>query len=128
MTNDDGPERDLLRVFASTRDGKITMEGPLLGSLFAHDPYIISDLEEVECTFEALNPSYFNRDPIVDGFIGQAVGDAFGVPVEFLSRDEVRSLDLQEMIEPSWNYILDPVAISKLEVNKALLDQKMEMC
>ena len=74
------------------------MEGPLLGSLFAHDPYIIPDLEEVECTFEDLNPSFFNRDPIVDGLIGLAVGDAFGVSVEFMSRDEVRTLDLQEMV------------------------------
>ena len=98
MTNDNGPVRDLLRVFAATKDGKITMEGPLLGSLFAHDPYIIPDLEEVECTFEDLNPSFFNRDPIVDGLIGQAVGDAFGVPVEFMSRDEVRALNLQEMV------------------------------
>ena len=98
MTNDSGTVRDLLRVFAATNDGKITMEGPLLGSLFAHDPYIISDLVEIECTFEQLNPSYFNRDPIVDGLIGQAVGDAFGVPVEFMSRDEVRKLDLRNMV------------------------------
>ena len=98
MTNDDRPERELLRVFAATTDGRITMEGPLLGSLFAHDPYIIPDLEEVECTFEMLNPSYFNRDPVVDGLIGQAVGDAFGVPVEFMSRDEVRKLDIQDMV------------------------------
>ena len=98
MTNDERPEQERLRVFAATMDGKITMEGPLLGSLFAHDPYIIPDLEKVECTFEKLNPSYFNRDPVVDGFIGQAVGDAFGVPVEFMSRDEVRKLDIQDMV------------------------------
>ena len=29
--------------------------------------------------------------------LGQAVGDAFGVPVEFLSREEVRLLDLRDM-------------------------------
>ena len=98
MTNENGAERSLLRVFAATRDGKITMEGLLLGSIFAHDPYIIPDLEEVECTFEMLNPSYFNRDPVVDGLIGQATGDAFGVPVEFMSRDEVRKLDIRDMV------------------------------
>ena len=34
----------------------------------------------------------------VNALIGQAVGDAFGVPAEFLSRVQVRSLDLREMI------------------------------
>ena len=98
MTNEDGAERILLRVFAATSDGKITMEGLSLGSIFAHDPYIIPDLEKVKCTFEELNPSYFNRDPVVDGLVGQATGDAFGVPVEFMSRDEVRKLDIQDMV------------------------------
>lgn len=37
-------------------------------------------------------------DPVTAGLIGQAVGDAFGVPVEFLSRKEVRDLDLQDMV------------------------------
>lgn len=32
-----------------------------------------------------------------NALIGQAVGDAFGVPVEFLSRAEVRVIDLREM-------------------------------
>lgn len=98
MTNQNGSTQELLRIFAATIDGTITMEGPLLGSLFAHDPYIIPDLEKVECTFEELNASYFNRDPIVDGLIGQAVGDAFGVPVEFMSRDKVRELSLHDMV------------------------------
>ena len=98
MTNDQGKTRDLLRVFAATIDGQITMEGSLLGSLLAHDPYIIPDLEEVECSFEELNSSYFDRNPVVDGLVGQAVGDAFGVPVEFLNRDEVRKIELRDMI------------------------------
>ena len=98
LTNDSGTDRELLRVFIATIDGRITMEGLLLGSIFAHNPYAISDLVEVECTFEELNSAYFNRDPIVDGLIGEAVGDAFGVPVEFMSRDEVRKLDLQDMV------------------------------
>ena len=33
-----------------------------------------------------------------DALLGQAVGDAFGVPVEFLSRKEVRKIDLKDMI------------------------------
>lgn len=32
-----------------------------------------------------------------NALIGQAVGDAFGVPVEFLSRERVRMLDLRDM-------------------------------
>ena len=32
-----------------------------------------------------------------DALVGEAVGDAFGVPVEFLSREEVRAIDLREM-------------------------------
>ena len=37
------------------------------------------------------------HDPVVGGLMGLAVGDAFGVPVEFMSREEVRRVDLQEM-------------------------------
>ena len=33
-----------------------------------------------------------------DALLGQAVGDAFGVPVEFLSRADVRLLDLHDMV------------------------------
>ena len=36
-------------------------------------------------------------DISVNALLGQAVGDAFGVPVEFLSRVRVRALDLREM-------------------------------
>lgn len=48
-------------------------------------------------TFEGLNLNRFLHDPAVDGLLGLAVGDAFGVPVEFMSRKEVRELNLQEM-------------------------------
>ena len=37
-------------------------------------------------------------DVAVNALIGQAVGDAFGVPVEFLSRAEVRGMNLRDMI------------------------------
>lgn len=52
----------------------------------------------MSCTFDELNPEYFNRNPVVDGLLGLAVGDAFGVPVEFMSREEVRKVNLQEMV------------------------------
>ena len=39
-----------------------------------------------------------NHNFIIDGLIGQAVGDAFGVPVEFLSRDEVKTICPQDML------------------------------
>ena len=33
-----------------------------------------------------------------DALLGQAVGDAFGVPVEFMYRKEVRALNLRDMV------------------------------
>lgn len=98
MTNDTLSSLELCRVFYADKNGKISLEGCLLGSIFAHDPYIIPELEEMDCTFEELSPEYFRRNAAVDGLLGLAVGDAFGVPVEFMHRDEVRSLDLQEMV------------------------------
>lgn len=41
---------------------------------------------------------YQSDDPAVGGLLGQAVGDAFGVPVEFLGRAEVRKINLQDMV------------------------------
>lgn len=38
------------------------------------------------------------QDIAVNALLGQAAGDAFGVPVEFMSREQVRRLDLREMI------------------------------
>lgn len=35
---------------------------------------------------------------VLGGLLGLAVGDAFGVPVEFLSREEVKAIDLQDMV------------------------------
>ena len=34
----------------------------------------------------------------VNALIGQAAGDAFGVPVEFLSRERARRMDVRDMI------------------------------
>lgn len=38
------------------------------------------------------------NDPVVGGLMGLAVGDAFGVPFEFLSRKKVNEIELDEMI------------------------------
>ncbi|MBR5095456.1 MAG: ADP-ribosylglycohydrolase family protein [Oscillospiraceae bacterium] len=98
MTNDTGPQLQLLRVFCADLNGKVSMEGYLLGSIFAQDPELIPDLEEVDRPFGELALDYFRRDPAVDGLLGLAVGDAFGVPYEFLSRREIALLPLGEML------------------------------
>ena len=55
-----------------------------------------------------------------NALIGQAVGDAFGVPVEFLSRERVRAIGLREMtgvdsVQPiassEWNTVRERRAI-----------------
>lgn len=61
MTNEEQTELELTRVFVTNKKWEIIMEGYLLGSIFAHDPYILQELEEVGCTFEELNPEYFDN-------------------------------------------------------------------
>ena len=39
-----------------------------------------------------------NRDIVRDGLMGLAVGDALGVPVEFLDRQTVRNINITEMV------------------------------
>lgn len=39
-----------------------------------------------------------NKDIVRDGLIGLAVGDALGVPVEFLDRETVRNINITEMV------------------------------
>ena len=51
----------------------------------------------MECAFENLSSNCSSHDLVVDGLLGLAVSDAFGVPVEFMSRAEVRNVNLQEM-------------------------------
>lgn len=98
MTNDDVESIELLRIFSANKNGKIFGEGCLFGSVIAHDPYILEDIKDVNCTYEELNPRYFDSNPVIDGLIGQSVGDAFGVPYEFMGREDVRKLDLREMV------------------------------
>ena len=97
LTNDRGPEPARYRMFEADKNGRFSMEGLLLGSIAAHDPCLVSQLEKLDCAFEEIDPDYFDQDPVVSGLIGQAVGDAFGVPVEFLDRITVRRIGLQDM-------------------------------
>jgi len=98
MTNDNGSDFEMLRVFAADKNGKMFMEGRLMGSVIAHDAELLYFLEDVNCTFEELNPRYFDAKPVTDGLLGLSVGDAFGVPFEFLSRNEVRKLCPHDML------------------------------
>ena len=61
LTNEPGEINGRLRVFAARKNGSITMKGYLLGSIAAHDPYILEELEPVNCRFEELNPEYFDQ-------------------------------------------------------------------
>lgn len=50
-----------------------------------------------------VNEYLLERNIIIDSLIGFAIGDAFGVPVEFCERDYVKSLNLTEMITGTHN-------------------------
>lgn len=58
----------------------------------------------VDYNWEILNAKYGDyikrkeSDMCLDGLIGLAVGDALGVPVEFLSRDEIRQINIKDMV------------------------------
>lgn len=97
MTNDSCEEKELLRVFTANQNGKINCEGLSLGSLFENRPDITLDLQDINCTFLELNHDFFERNLVADGLLGLAVGDAFGVPFEFLSRKEVGKFNLDEI-------------------------------
>lgn len=98
MTNDNGTALDLLAVFLADAKGKIYSEETRLSFFLVNNPNISSQLEEMNCSFEELSPSYFRTNPVIDGLIGQSIGDAIGVPVEFLSRDTVRRIGVNEML------------------------------
>lgn len=54
-------------------------------------------------TWKVEDEYLLNRNSVVNSLIGFAVGDAFGVPVEFLERDYVKSLNLDSMITGTHN-------------------------
>lgn len=51
----------------------------------------------------AVNKYLLERNIIINSLIGFAIGDAFGVPVEFCERDYVKSLNLNDMISGTHN-------------------------
>lgn len=53
--------------------------------------------------YSSVNEYLLKRNLVVDSVIGFSIGDAFGVPVEFLERDYVKSLNLKEMITGTHN-------------------------
>lgn len=61
LTNEDGEISARLRLFSADKNGNITMKGYLLGSILNHDPEIIEEMEQINCTYEELNPGYFEK-------------------------------------------------------------------
>ncbi len=62
VTNQEGTPDARTRVFAIRKDGTIPMRGAyLLGSIFAHCPYIVLEWEDLNCTYGELNPEYFQN-------------------------------------------------------------------
>ena len=53
--------------------------------------------------YVAVNEYLLDRNVILDSLLGFAIGDAFGVPVEFCDRDYVKSLNLNDMISGTHN-------------------------
>lgn len=98
LTNDTGPDMESYRIILADRSGRIYGENMSFSYMLDHDPHGLAEYEYTEGSFKELNPAYFERNTAVDGLIGQAVGDAFGVPVEFLSRKKVREVNLQDMV------------------------------
>ena len=95
MTNDSGVTPAQLRVFTACPDGKILSEGYRL----ADRPSVPGELKPADRTFADLAPGSCERtDPVTDGLLGLAVGDAFGVPLEFLPRSTVQKLHITEML------------------------------
>lgn len=68
------------------KDNNILVSSEKIGKLIKFDNYV------------AVNEYLLNSNVVVDSVVGFAVGDAFGVPVEFSERDYVKSLNLKDMI------------------------------
>ena len=61
VTNEEGEPEQGLTVFACDQDGNITMAGCELASVFAHNPYLLFELIDVDRPFGEVNPGYFGR-------------------------------------------------------------------
>lgn len=57
----------------------------------------IGSLTKFDTWYEE-NYYFISSNIVVDALLGSAVGDAFGVPVEFLDRIDIRSLNLKDMV------------------------------
>lgn len=70
--------------------------------------YLFRINEDLEWTpmnvfYDRVYPNYNKRNYSRDGLIGLAVGDALGVPVEFLDKEEVRKINVHDMIGKDTN-------------------------
>lgn len=70
--------------------------------------YLFRINEELEWTpmnvfYDKVYPEYNKRNYSRDGLIGLAVGDALGVPVEFLDKEDVRKINVRDMIGKDTN-------------------------
>lgn len=68
------------------KDNRFLVNSERIGKLIKFDNYVVA------------NEYLLKSNVVVDSVIGFAVGDAFGVPVEFCERDYVKSLKLKDMI------------------------------
>lgn len=73
------------------KDNNILGSNQTIGKVIKFDNYMM--VEEY----------LFNRNIVIDSVLGFAIGDAFGVPVEFLERKYVKSLNLKQMITGTHN-------------------------
>lgn len=63
-----------------------------IGTLIGDD----LDWKEIDTTYDKVVKN--TETNIVDALIGFAIGDAFGVPMEFLSRNDIRKIKIKDMI------------------------------
>lgn len=79
------------KVVLIDKEHNILSNNQILGKIIKFDNYI------------STNEHLLKRNIVLDSIIGFAIGDAFGVPVEFNEREYVKSLNLSEMISGSHN-------------------------
>ena len=96
-----------------TNDQKATLHDmSSLAAIIKNDGTYITDLypidfftREDDNNWESIDGYYGDyikrkqQNVCMDCLLGFAIGDALGVPLEFLSRDEVRKLNIKEMVK-----------------------------
>ena len=73
------------------KEHNIISNNQTIGKIIKFDNYI------------SVNEYLLKRNIVIDSLIGFAIGDAFGVPVEFNEREYVKSLNLSNMITGTYN-------------------------